>query len=96
MYELGDNCLQYAKCGIQNNKCQQIENTQFTQWKSCVQKCIDNNKNDNMKEFECESKCSVPNNQHQSCSKDDCPQLPCVPNAQCPFNHCVNNKCTNS
>lgn len=57
MYALGDKCLQYAKCGIQNGKCQEIENPQFTQCKSCVQKCSIDNKNDNMKLFECESNC---------------------------------------
>lgn len=58
IYEIGDNCLQYAKCGVQNEKCQQIENPQFTQCKSCVQKCIDANESDNMKLFECENKCN--------------------------------------
>jgi hypothetical protein len=57
IYELGDKCLQYAKCGVQNGKCQQIQNSQFTQCKLCVQKCTDANKNDNIKLFECESKC---------------------------------------
>lgn len=58
MYGLGDKCLQYAKCGIENNKCQQIENPQFTQCKSCVEACIENNKDDTIKSFECESKCN--------------------------------------
>ncbi len=58
IYEIGDKCLQYAKCGVQDGKCQQIQNSQFTQCKSCVQKCIDANENDNMKLFECESKCN--------------------------------------
>ena len=57
MYQLGDKCIQYAKCGIQNNKCQEIENPQFSQCKFCVLKCIDNNKNDNTKQFDCENKC---------------------------------------
>ena len=57
MYEVGDKCLQYAKCGIKDNKCQPIENSEFTQCKSCVQKCIDDNKNNDQKEFECENKC---------------------------------------
>jgi len=58
MYEVGDKCLQYAKCGVQNGKCQQIQNSQFTECKSCVQKCIDTNKNDNSKLVECENKCN--------------------------------------
>ncbi len=58
IYMLGDKCLQYAKCGIQNGTCQQIQNAQFTQCKSCIQACIDSNGNDNMKAFECESNCN--------------------------------------
>jgi len=57
IYLIGDKCLQYAKCGVQNDKCQQIENSQFTECKLCVQKCIDANENDNIKLFECEGKC---------------------------------------
>lgn len=58
MYGMGDKCLRYAKCGIQNGKCQQIDNPQFTQCKSCVQACIENNENNQMGAFECESKCN--------------------------------------
>ena len=57
IYEVGDKCLQYAKCGVQNGTCQQIQNPQFTECKSCVQKCIDTSKNDNNMLFECESTC---------------------------------------
>lgn len=57
IYGIGDKCLQYAKCGVQNGKCQQIQNTQFTECKSCVQKCIAENKTNNNGLFECESKC---------------------------------------
>lgn len=57
VYTLGDKCLLYAQCNVQNGVCQQIENSQFTQCKACVQKCADINKNDNIKMFECESKC---------------------------------------
>lgn len=58
IYMVGDRCLQYARCGIQNGKCQQIENPQFTQCKLCVQKCIDDNRNDGIDLFECEGKCN--------------------------------------
>ncbi|MCX6720330.1 MAG: hypothetical protein NTW11_00805 [Candidatus Staskawiczbacteria bacterium] len=58
IYMIGDKCLKYAKCGIENGKCQQIENSQFTNCKSCVQSCIDANKNDNIKLFDCENKCN--------------------------------------
>ena len=57
MYALGDKCLQYAKCGVLNGTCQQIENAQFTQCKTCAQNCEKENVNDPMKAFECESKC---------------------------------------
>ena len=58
VYEIGDKCLEYAKCGYLNGICQPIENAQFTQCKSCVQACIDVNKDDSIKMFECESKCN--------------------------------------
>jgi hypothetical protein len=58
IYEVGDKCLQYAKCGVKNGKCQQMQNPQFTECKSCVQKCLETNKNDNSLLFECESKCN--------------------------------------
>ena len=57
IYMVGDKCLQYAKCGVLNGQCQQIQNSQFTQCKSCVQACADANKNDNIKLFECEGRC---------------------------------------
>ena len=58
IYMIGDKCLKYAKCGVQNGKCEQIQNSQFTQCKSCVQKCIDANKNDTIASFDCEGKCN--------------------------------------
>lgn len=58
IYMIGDKCLQYVKCGVQNGKCEQIQNSQFTQCKLCVQKCIEANKNDNIKLFECENECN--------------------------------------
>jgi hypothetical protein len=58
MYGIGDKCLQYAKCGMQDGKCQQVADPQFTKCKTCVQTCIDANKNDNMKMFDCESRCN--------------------------------------
>ena len=57
MYGTGDNCLQYAKCGVIQGKCQQIENTRFTQCRLCVEGCIQSSMNDDMKLFECESTC---------------------------------------
>jgi hypothetical protein len=57
MYQIGDKCLQYAQCGVRNGTCGQVENTSFTQCKTCVQNCIDKNKDNSEKLFECESKC---------------------------------------
>lgn len=57
MYQIGDKCLQHVKCGILNGKCEQIQSSQFIQCKSCVEKCIENNKEDVTKSFECESNC---------------------------------------
>ncbi|MFA6525079.1 MAG: hypothetical protein WCT33_02275 [Patescibacteria group bacterium] len=58
MYAIGDKCLQYAECGIQNGECQPIQNSQFTQCASCVQNCIDTFADDNIGLFECESNCN--------------------------------------
>jgi hypothetical protein len=57
MYMVGDKCLQYAQCGVRNGTCGQVENKSFTQCKTCVQNCIDKNKDNSEKIFECESKC---------------------------------------
>jgi len=56
-YAMGDRCLQYAKCDIQNGKCQQILNPQFLECKACIQICINTDGNDGVNKFECESKC---------------------------------------
>jgi len=57
MYMVGDKCLQYAKCGVQNGICGPGENTSFTRCKTCVQKCVNENKDNSEKLFECESTC---------------------------------------
>jgi hypothetical protein len=57
MYQAGDKCLQYAQCGVQHCTCGPVENTSFTQCKSCVQNCINENKDTSQKLFECESTC---------------------------------------
>jgi len=58
IYMLGDKCRQYAKCGVQDGVCRQIEDAQFTQCKSCVQACADAHQDDNIGVFECESECN--------------------------------------
>jgi hypothetical protein len=57
MHQIGDKCLQYAKCGVRNGICGQVENKSFTQCKACVQNCIDKNKDNSEKLFECEGMC---------------------------------------
>jgi hypothetical protein len=58
MYGIGDKCLKYAQCGVQDGRCGQIQNPEFTQCKTCVQKCVDANKNEAIKAFQCESACN--------------------------------------
>jgi hypothetical protein len=57
IYGMGDKCLKYVQCGIVNGTCQAIENTSFSQCKSCVENCINTNQGDTIKAFECESNC---------------------------------------
>ena len=57
MYQLGDNCLQFAQCRVVGNKCQQIPNARFTQCKSCVQTCESKFPSDPEQAFRCESAC---------------------------------------
>jgi len=56
-YQLGDKCLQYAKCGVVDGTCQQISDPQFDACKSCVQKCQNDFGNDQIKMFDCENNC---------------------------------------
>ncbi|RJO59432.1 hypothetical protein C4546_02330 [Candidatus Parcubacteria bacterium] len=57
IYLMGDRCRQFASCGIVNNTCQQIQNPQFTACKTCVESCLNQFANDQVKAFECESAC---------------------------------------
>jgi len=57
MYIGGDNCRQYASCQIVDKKCQLVKNQKFNDCKSCVDKCSVDFKDDQIKFFECESKC---------------------------------------
>ncbi len=56
-YQLGDKCLRLVNCGIVNGVCQQISNAAFDACKSCVEKCQADFANDQVKLFDCESKC---------------------------------------
>jgi len=57
MYALGDKCLRYAKCGVRDGTCRQVEDSRFTECASCVRKCVDSYGDDAMKQFECEGRC---------------------------------------
>jgi hypothetical protein len=57
MYQLGDKCRQYAKCSVVNDKCQQIENPEFTACKSCALRYEKDFPDDPDKAFMCESRC---------------------------------------
>ncbi|MEI7603805.1 MAG: hypothetical protein WCJ19_02190 [bacterium] len=61
MYQVGDICRQYAQCGLDNGSCQQIQNSNFTQCKTCVQNCLALNPSDSVKQIECEGKCNLVN-----------------------------------
>ena len=62
IYQLGDKCRQFARCGVIDGVCQQIENPQFTACKSCVQQCEQDFPSDPVKAFECESACGEEDN----------------------------------
>lgn len=57
MYALGDRCRQYARCEVVNGKCQLIKSIKFDECKSCVEKCLENFKDDMPKASYCESEC---------------------------------------
>ena len=61
MYQLGDKCLQYAKCEIVSGQCQQITDPQFDACKACVQKCETDFATDQINLFNCESACPPSN-----------------------------------
>ncbi len=56
-YRIGDNCRQYAECGVIDGLCRQITSPEFTICKSCVAKCVSEFSGDGAAMFECESKC---------------------------------------
>ncbi|MFA5828829.1 MAG: hypothetical protein WC841_05750 [Candidatus Shapirobacteria bacterium] len=59
MYQIGDNCRQYALCGKVSGECRLQASPKFDACKSCVQTCEQNfqNTSDPAKVFECESTC---------------------------------------
>lgn len=58
MYMAGDNCRQYASCQSVDGQCKLEKSLKFDSCKSCVEKCELDYKDDQIKFFECESRCS--------------------------------------
>lgn len=58
MYGAGDNCRQYASCQKTNGQCQLVKTNKFDACKSCVERCEQNFKNNQIDLFQCESKCA--------------------------------------
>lgn len=57
LYQLGDRCRQHAICQIINNQCQPNYSSEFNSCKNCVDQCLEKYQNDQIKLFQCESKC---------------------------------------
>jgi hypothetical protein len=57
MYMLGDKCRQYAWCEVVEGQCSLVENKTFETCKSCVNECAQDNPNDPVALFQCESNC---------------------------------------
>lgn len=58
IYQVGDNCRQFASCEKVDGQCTLRKDAQFEKCKSCVEKCKENHSNDTSKLFSCESECS--------------------------------------
>lgn len=56
IYEMGDNCRKYAKCGVTNGQCQVIKSDKFEKCKTCVLKCQKDFK-DSLELSKCENQC---------------------------------------
>lgn len=57
IYMVGDKCLAYASCAVQNGECKQVENPKFNECKTCVQHCNSLYQNDSEKLLDCELSC---------------------------------------
>ncbi len=57
MYQIGDNCRQFATCEIIEGYCEHTYSKKFADCKTCVEKCIADNPDNNINLFTCESKC---------------------------------------
>ena len=63
VYQYGDNCRQYAHCRFEGNaltgSCQLSKDDRFDVCKACVAKCLQDFRDDYIKSFECEYKCTL-------------------------------------
>ncbi|MCK4781756.1 hypothetical protein KAS79_02400 [Candidatus Parcubacteria bacterium] len=57
MYMLGDRCRQYVSCEIIEGRCQLVKKVEFEECKFCVEKCLEDYKNDVVEIHRCESEC---------------------------------------
>lgn len=57
MYQLGDGCRQFAKCGVIDKKCEPILDKAFVSCRTCVQNCELKYEKDPTAAGECESSC---------------------------------------
>ena len=58
MYMGGDNCRQFVSCQLTDGQCKLEKSLKFDSCKSCVEKCEQDFQNDQIKFFECESRCA--------------------------------------
>jgi hypothetical protein len=56
MYQMGDNCRQYARCETIEGECRLIKDSKFEECKKCVEECLEKN-SDPADQFSCESGC---------------------------------------
>jgi len=58
IYMAGDNCRQFVSCQTIEGQCKIDKSPKFDSCKVCVEKCERNYQDDQIKFFECESKCA--------------------------------------
>ncbi|HII38458.1 TPA: hypothetical protein HA318_00440, partial [Candidatus Micrarchaeota archaeon] len=57
MYGVGDRCLQYARCAVQDRTCRQVEDARFNRCKECAENCVTRYAGDPSDLFACEGNC---------------------------------------
>ena len=58
IYMAGDHCRRLASCQLIDGQCKLEKSPKFDKCKSCVEKCQQDYKDDQVKFFKCESKCA--------------------------------------